>query len=62
MATNGEFIATVPWDGSKTAIANYRHAVQAFCAKMEWTGHLQGGSTKDGMVWTFEDQNSQVIV
>ena len=29
--------------------------VALFCAELNWHGTLQGGHTKDGMVFTFED-------
>jgi len=33
----------------------HRKAAERLCEKLQWTGHLVGGATKDGYVWVFCD-------
>lgn len=37
-------------------------AARQLCEKLNWKGTLQGGSTKDGMVWCFIDPQDQFTV
>lgn len=40
----------------------YKDAARKLCAKFNWKGSLQGGHTKEGMVWTFIDQEYQITL
>jgi hypothetical protein len=33
--------------------AGYKHFMPCMLDKMEWSGEMIGGHTKDGMVWVF---------
>lgn len=45
--------ATVPMDNSKRDDDSHRAAVEKLCRKMNWSGRLASGGTKDGMVFVF---------
>ena len=53
---------TIPWRDSDEAPANYARAVRALCFKMQWTGLLHGGDTKEGMVFVFDGPDAYVRV
>jgi hypothetical protein len=44
---------TIPYDSSLSFEDAHAKAVQAMLDKMEWSGEMIGGHTKDGMVWVF---------
>ena len=47
------FSATVSKSEYNTEAEASEAAVRALCAKMEWTGELVSGGTKQGNVWVF---------
>ena len=51
---------TATYDHGKNSDQNHAAAALKLCEKMKWTGRLQGGSTKDGMVFCWLDSGSQI--
>jgi hypothetical protein len=62
--TRGARITASDMDGNRVTVSrnlnedveqSHAAAAWALCLKMNWHGKLWGGSTKEGMVWVFED-------
>lgn len=45
---------TVPYDHEQDTEAAHANAAMALCDKMEWSGGLVAGATKDGYAFVFE--------
>lgn len=58
-AADGDNSITLSYDHAANAEANHAAAALALCRKLNWEGAMQGGSTKDGMVFCFLDKASQ---
>lgn len=43
-----------------SAEACHRKAAEALCTKMNWTGNMTAGGTKNGYVFTFDDEDDLV--
>jgi hypothetical protein len=53
---------TVSYNHALNSDKNHAAAAIALLERLGWTGTLQGGSTKAGMVWCFIDHASQITV
>jgi predicted RNA binding protein YcfA (HicA-like mRNA interferase family) len=51
---------TVSYNAALNSDKNHAAAAIALLERLGWTGTLQGGSTKAGMVWCFIDHASQI--
>lgn len=52
---------TVDYDYNLSAVESYAKAAIALARKMEWTGELIAGSTKDGYVFVFANSGKYEI-
>ena len=69
--TKGSRISADDGDGNRVTISvngslnfdlNHAEAVKALCKKMNWSGKLQAGATRQGMAWTWIDPRQQIVV
>jgi hypothetical protein len=54
--------ATISYNHAKNSEGNHQAAAFELCERMGWRGVLQGGHTKDGMAWTWIDENYQAAI
>lgn len=48
--------------GDQSILDDHKSTVRLLCQKLGWAGTLQGGDTKEGMVWVFIDNSTQIKV
>ena len=62
IVTDGDNKTTHKICGEKSFETNCVEAATLFAHNLGWTGTLQGGHTKDGMVFTFDDPQYKVVL
>jgi len=60
-AFDGDNRVILSADDSLNSDENHQRAALALMEKLNWTGQLIGGHTKDGMVWVFDSPNAPMI-
>ncbi len=53
--SSGDTSLTIPVDNSKDVEESHKQACLNLMAKLEWSGSMVGGVSKNGMVWVFSD-------
>ena len=61
-AYDGDTKVIIKWDDDAHAVDNHKNAAATLCKKLGWTGTMNGGDCKAGMVWVFVDENDQFTV
>jgi signal-transduction protein with cAMP-binding, CBS, and nucleotidyltransferase domain len=62
IATDGDNKLALLYDDSLNSDENHRAACKKFCEKLHWNGKIQGGHTKNGMIWVFNDPTQLFII
>jgi hypothetical protein len=54
-ASGNKVRAIVSYDSALSSEDAHLNGVKALCGKLNWSGKLVAGHTKDGMVWVFDE-------
>lgn len=56
----GDHTIYISYDSALNSDDAHKAAAIALREKLNWSGPMQGGHTKNGMVWVFEDRGQRI--